>query len=193
MKIMTIVRFSHQVESSNLGRDDTDDLLKLISDRRSTGGNTGGFYDNWNDTVGSNTSNKTTLPFKIHSYHLRVWTTGPCIVFSSDVEQYGMVATGGEEDTRFNQVNISNDTVKKWSLTDGGKTWSHLGKDFVYYKKMKSKSGKTYRKRMGNPRFYNNKSFKLQIKNIDPNTTPSDVAYYAIIEGVLEYDAQGPT
>lgn len=186
---MTIVRFSHQIESSNLGRDDTDDLFNLISDRSVTGDVRGGFYDNWNDTAGSNTINKTTTPFKLHSYSVRVWTTGPCILYSSDVEQYKMA--NPNNDTTFRQFNISNDTIKKWTLTDGGRTWSHLGKKFVTRKRMSGKRG-SYTKTVGRPRYYNNKEFKIQLKNIDPNTTPQDVAYYAIIEGILEYDAVAP-
>ena len=100
-----------------------------------------------------------------------------------------MVDQGGQEDTSFNQLNLANRTIKKWTLCDGGKTWSHLGKDFVRYKKVWDHDLKRkVSKRVGSPRSYMNKAFKLQLKNVDPNTTPQDVAYYAIIDGVLEYD-----
>lgn len=185
---MTIVRFSHQLESSNLGRDDTDDLIQLISNRFELS-QSGGFADSWNDTIPSQTVNSTGTLFKLHSYHVRVWTTGPCVLYSSDIEQYKMVDQGGQEDTSFNQLNILNRTIKKWTLTDQGRTWSHLGKDFVRYRMEYDRDlKKKISKKVGSPRTYNNKAFKLQIKNIDSNTTPQDVAYYAIIEGVLEYD-----
>jgi len=186
---MTSVRFSHQVESSNLGKGDIDDLFNLVSNRGITSGTTGGFADNWNDAGPSSGSNVTTTPFKLMSYHIRVWTTRPCILWSSDVEQYRSVQLGTSNDTSFNQFNLANSTVKKWTLTDGGKVWSHLGKDFIKSVTRKSKSGKKYTEKVGRARYYNNKEFKLQIKNIDPNTTPQDCAYYAIIEGRLEYDA----
>jgi hypothetical protein len=183
---MTIVRFSHQIESSNLGRDDTDDLFRLTSNRAETTP-TGGFADNWHDQTASGLNNITQNPFKLHWYSVKIWTTGPIVLWSSDVEQFKMA--NPNNDTLFNQFNIANDTIKKYTLTDGGKTWSRMGKAFVTSKRMTSKSGKSYTKRMGRPRYYNNKQFKLQVKNIDPSTSPSDIAYYAIIEGVLEYDA----
>ena len=176
---MTIVKFSHQIESSNLGRDDIDDLFKLTSNRAQTVP-VGGFASNWNATGPSNTNNITETPFKLHWYNVKIWTTGPVVLWSSDVEQYRMVQLGGENDTSFNQFNLANDTVKKYTLTDGGKTWSRLGKAFVYKSKGQWK---------GRARKYDNASFKLQVKNIDPNTTPQDIAYYAIITGKLEYDA----
>ena len=185
---MVKVRFSHQIESSNLGRDDTDDLLKLTSNRFDLTA-TGGFFDNWNDTIPSQTDNSTSSPFKLHDYHVRVWTTGPCVLYSSDVEQYKMVDQGGSNDTSFNQLNIANRTIKKWTLCEQGRTWSHLGKDFVRYSSYFSKKmNKKMSKRVGRPRTYDNKQFKVQLKNIDPNSTPQDVAYYAIITGTLEYD-----
>lgn len=179
---MTIVRFSHQIESSNLGRDDVDDLFKLTSNRAEpTGQPTGGFLDNFSDTGPSNTNNISLTPFKLHWYSVKIWTTGPVVMWSSDVEQFRMVQVGNSNDTSFNQFNLANDTIKNYELTDGGKTWSRMGKAFVRKVKGEWK---------GRPRTYNNKSFKLQVKNIDPNTTPQDIAYYAIIQGKLEYDAQ---
>ena len=186
---MTIVKFSHQIESSNLGKDDVDDLFKLTLDRTLTAG-VGGFADDWDDAVPSNTENSSPLPFKLHNYFIRVWTNRPCILWSSDVEQYYMVKTGGSNDTSFNQLNISNRTIKKWTLTEEGRTWASLGSTFVKYKKRKSRNGRMYTERVGSPRTYNNKQFKLQLKNVDPSTTPLDCAYYAIITGTLEYDAQ---
>ena len=176
---MTMVRFSHQIESSNLGRDDIDDLFRLTSNR-AEGAAIGGFADNWSDTGSSNTNNITQTPFKLHWYSVKIWTTGPVILWSSDVEQYRMVQLGGTNDTSFNQFNLANDTVKKYELTDGGKTWSRMGTAFVR---------KVNGKWKGRPRTYDNKSFKLQVKNIDPNTETQDIAYYAIIQGKLEYDA----
>jgi hypothetical protein len=109
-------------------------------------------------------------------------------MWTSDVEQYKMA--NAANDTSFNQFNIANDTIKKYTLTEGGKTWSKLGKAFVRNKKMMSKSGRSYTKRVGRPRYYNNQQFKIQVENLDPTTQTQDIAYYAIIEGVLEYDAQ---
>ncbi len=185
---MVKVRFSHQIESSNLGRDDTDDLFIMTSNRFDLS-QTGGFADNWNDTIPSQTSNSTVSNFKLHSYHVRVWTTGPAVLYSSDVDQYKMASLGGAIDTSFNQLNIANRTIKKYTLTDGGRTWAHLGKDFVRYQKYFSKKmKKQMSKKVGSPRNYDNKQFKIQITNKDPNTTPQDIAYYAIISGVVEFD-----
>jgi hypothetical protein len=184
---MTIVRFSHKIESSNLGRGDVDDLFKLTSNRAEAAP-TGGFADNWHDQTASNTNNISPTPFKLHWYRVQIWTTGPVVMWTSDVEQYKMA--NAANDTSFNQFNIANDTIKKYTLTEGGKTWSKLGKAFVRNKKMMSKSGRSYTKRVGRPRYYNNQQFKIQVENLDPTTQTQDIAYYAIIEGVLEYDAQ---
>lgn len=185
---MTIARFSHQLESSNLGHTEENDLISLTANRWSSAP-TGGFADNWHDQSGSNTANVSETPFKLLWYSVRVWTTRPCIVWSSDVEQYRSVQAGGANNTDFNQFNIANDTVKKWTLTDGGRTWSKLAKTFVSKKRMKTKNGRVYYKTVGKPRYYNNKQFKIQIQNIDPNTTPQDCAFYSIVEGAIEYDA----
>lgn len=185
---MAIARFSHQIESSNLGKDDTDNLYTMTANRYTTVP-TGGFYDNWHDQTPSNTDNVSTTPFRILWYSVRIWTTRPCVMWSSDVEQYRAVQEGSTNNTNFTQFNIANDTIKKWTLTDGGRTWSKLSKAFVSTKTMTGKSGRKYKKTVGKPRYYNNKQFKLQVKNIDPRTTPEDCAYYAIIEGAVDYDA----
>lgn len=185
---MTIARFSHQLESSNLGKGDVDDLFMMTANRFDATP-TGGFIDNWHDQGPSNSDNTSCTPFKILWYSVRVWTTQPCILWSSDVEQYQAVSLGATNDTSFTQFNIANDTVKKWTLTDGGRTWSKLSKAFVSTKRMTGKNGKRYTKTVGKPRYYNNKQFKLQITNVDPRTNTEDSAYYAIIEGAVDYDA----
>jgi len=181
---MVFVRATSQLESQDFDRDETNDLFQIISARDRPV--TGGFTDAWDDPAsgGGAVENSNNTPVKLHYYKVRVFTTKPCVLYSSTVENYNLArqAPAGA-DTTFNQVNIANNTVRKWTTTVDGGYWSFLTKNWT--KRVWSKK----RNRMitvGDARYMNNEAFKIQLKNIDP--AQLNCHYYAIVEVGLEYD-----
>ena len=173
------------LESQSLEKDETNTLFQLTSE--STNAVSGGFADGWDDdTSGDNTPNNNNTPFKIHYYRLRVWSSKPCAIWSSQVNNYHLASQApGGTDTRFNQQNISNNTIKKWELTDQGRSWSRLMKSFT--RRVWSKKRKKYIT-VGKPLYVRNAALKWQIKNLDPSVAGSDSSYYGVVEVGLEYD-----
>ncbi|AXH78752.1 MAG: hypothetical protein [Circular genetic element sp.] len=175
---MTRVKILSAIEGSNVAKNDTKTLFELSNDRTDIA--TGGFLDNWDATVSSNANNSPT-PFKLISYKLRVYTSKPCIIYSAVAENLRVAKTApGGVDTDFHQRTMANGIIKKFSLTNYGRTWSTLSA------RPKSPSGR-------GPQRFNDATWKLQLKNIDPvfHSVPEDhdAAYYAVIEAVIDYDA----
>lgn len=167
---MTYVTPVIMVESQAHERDETDDLLHISSDRDATV--TGGFWDNWDRTPGEVTAvenNSPTAVF-IHSYRLRVFTTKPCILYSSQVDNFRLakLAPGGP-DTSFSQAKVADKTIKKWTTTVDGGYWCFLKVKFQKRLKLE------------------NAVWKLQMKNIDPAGNTN--SYYSIAEFAMTYDA----
>lgn len=166
------------IENNNLQIGETNTMFELSNDRTDIA--TGGFYDNW-DAVISNNANNSPTPFKLISYKLRVWTSKPCIIWSACAENLRVAKTSpAGVDTDFNQRTMSNGIIRKWSMTKAGGFWSTLKAS------PKSPSGR-------GPQRFNDATWKLQIKNVDPafHSDPSihDASWYAIIECVIDYDA----
>lgn len=180
---MTFVRATTRLESDNLEKDETNTLMNLISSRDESV--TGGFYDSWDSSgSGGGYDNRNNTPFKLHYYRLRIFTTKPCIIYSSTVKNYSLArqAPGGIN-TGFTQENIANGTVKKWQTTVDGGYWSKLSHEWT--KRVWSKK----HNRMitvGDPKYMNNEIFKLQVMNIDPASLSSHFA--SVIEMGIEYD-----
>lgn len=183
---MTFVRAFSALESQDFDKGEYNSLIELISDRN--GSMSGGFVDQWDDLEPTTNINSSPAPFKIHYYRLRVYTSIPCVIYSSQVDNYWLAkqAPGGV-DTLFNQLNMANNVVRKWDTTVTGGPWSKLSHSFT--KRVWSKRRKHY-VTVGKPLYMNDSVFKLQIKNIQPETAPAPGKYYAIVEVGLEYDAQ---
>lgn len=175
---MTRVKILSALETSNLEKNETNTLFELSNDRTEIA--TGGFYDNW-DAVVSNNANNSPTPFKLISYKLRVWTSKPCIIYSAVAENLRVAKTAPSGvDTDFHQRTMANGIIRKFSLTNEGRTWATLSA------RPKSPSGR-------GPQRFNDATWKLQIKNVDPvwHSTPEDheAAVYAVIEAIIDYDA----
>ncbi len=183
---MVFVRATAQLESADLARDETNTLMNIISCRDCTVD--GGFLDAWDDNgPGENINNTNNTPVKLHYYRVRVFTTKPCVLYSSTVDNYDLanLAPGGV-DTSFTQKNIANNVVRKWQTTVDGGYWSRLSKEWT--KRVWSKKHKKMIT-VGSPKYMNNEVFKLQLKNIDPAGLAGH--YYAIVEIGLDYDQAG--
>lgn len=173
------------LESADLAKDSTDTLFQLTSEP--TNAVSGGFADGWDDdTSGDNTPNNNNTPFKIHYYRLRIWTSKPCAIWSSQVNNYHLASQApGGVDTRFNQQNISMGTIKKWQMTAEGGYWSKLNKQFSH--RIWDKRKKRYVTR-GKPLYVRDAALKWQVKNLDPKDPPSVAQYYGVVEVGIEYD-----
>lgn len=178
---MTYLRALRKQESSNLAKDDIDDLLILKQDRDSLPD--GVFrYDGTSSPRESNSK----VPYKLISYKLRIWTSEPCMVWSSEYGSLEMVDLGGHsDDTNIIAENFANGVIKKHTLTDRGRSWSVLEHKFCG--SYKDKSGRW--KKWGKPRYMKDNKFKIQVQNLCPNTATADSSYWAIIEYHLDYDA----
>lgn len=191
---MTFARVFTSVESQNLLNNVTNSLIELSSDRNAL--STGGFFDNWDDSTTTDVENNSAVPFKLHYYRVRVYVNQPCVIYTSDVENLRLAKTApGGTDTAFTQRNMANSIIKKWTLTNGavtgatgfggGGVWSYLAKHWT--KRIKTKKGW---KTVGSPAYYNDKMFKVQIKNLSPNDNTAEYRY--IGEYGVEYDATSP-
>lgn len=165
---MTYVRTSVEVESQSLERDETNSLIELSSDR--TLPITGGFLDNWDDQILSNNLNNTQTELKLHWYRVRVFTTKPCVLYSSELKDIRLanLAPGGP-DTTFNQMNMSNGVIKKFETTVDGGFWSELKHTFKTKRNLKDCM------------------WKIQLVNKDP--AGQDSMFYGIVEFGITYDA----
>lgn len=171
---MTRVKILSAIESTNFIKNETNTVFELSNDRTDIA--TGGFFDNWDATVSSNHNNSPT-PFKLISYKLRIFTTVPSVIYSACAENLRVAKTApAGVDTDFHQRTMANGIIKKFSLTNMGGTWATLSA------RPKSPSGR-------GPQRFNDATWKLQVKNINPEPAPVEAAYYAIIEAVIDYDA----
>jgi hypothetical protein len=172
------VRILSLIESDNLVKNETNTLFELSADR--TDAVSGGFQDNWDSVVSSNANNSPT-PFKLISYRLRVYTNQPCVIWSACAENLRVAKLSPSGvDTDFNQRSTANGIVKKWNITSGGGFWSTL------QARPKNPKGT-------GPQRFNDATWKLQIKNINPAyNIEYEASYYACIEAVIDYDATSP-
>lgn len=178
---MTYLRALRKMESSNLGKDDIDDIVTLTQDRDI---NSGGIFSQ--DGTAAPALSNSKVPYKLIGYDIRVWTTQPCLLWTSEYGSLEMVELGGgSENTGIIAENLANSVVKKYTLTDGGKTWSHLSHKFCG--SYKDKRGRW--QKWGKPRYMRDNKFKIQIQNLDPRTATQDSAYYVIVTYEVEYDA----
>ena len=166
----------NQIESPNLVKGETNTLFEASCDRTDIA--TGGFYDNWDDGGATDNNNNSPTPYKLHSYKLRVFTTKPCVIYSAVAENLRVAKLSPSGvDTAFSQRSMSNGIIKKWSQTTNGGYWSFLEA------RPRGRNGK-------GPQILNDATWKLQIKNVDPEILPEDACkYYAIIECEISYDA----
>lgn len=172
------------LESADLAKDETNSFIEISSERSHTV--SGGFADAWDDATSGDVQNNNNTPIKLHYYRLRVWTSKPCVIYSSQVNNYHLAAdhpTG--VDTSFEQNNIANNTIKKWQMTAEGGYWSVLS--HAWTRRVWSKK-KRHHVTVGKPLYLNNAICKWQIKNLDPKDPPSVAQYYGIIEVGIEYD-----
>lgn len=180
---MTYLKTIWKQESSNLGKDDIDDLIILRQDRdiASTG-----LFQSDGSSPYSTFDNNSKTPYKLISYDVKVWTSLPCLLWSSEYGALEMVQGNppGADDTNIIAENVANGIIKKFTLTDHGRTWSRLGKKFQY---SYNTSGKWHRG--GKARYMRDNKFKLQIQNLDPQTETQNASYYAIVTVEVDYDA----
>ncbi len=157
-----------KVESQSLDRDETNSVIELSSNRNAA--TSGGFLDNWDDEGSTDIQNNTPAGLKLHWYRVRLFTTKPCVVYSSEVKDIrlaSMSPTG--VDTTFNQTNMANKVIKKFETTVDGGFWSELKHTFKV------------------PRKLDDCMWKIQLVNRDPAQNASH--YYAIVEFGITYDA----
>ena len=181
---MTFVRTLKLTEGI-IAPDATTDLFKVSSDARDTV--KGGFLDDWDDagtppSGSGELDNNSTTPVKLLYYRVRVYTDKPMVLYSSQTENYSLtkLAPGGT-DTTFSQWNVTNGVIRKWTLTDEGRTWSELKHSFYPKRGRKSKS------RHGDGNLLQDALWKLQIFNT--GVQEGDGKYYAIIETHMDYDS----
>lgn len=168
---MTYVRAVAFRESGSLERDGIADLIQLSSDR--TDSASGGFLNNWDAEVLTGNVANTPNPFNLIWYRARLYTSVPCVLYSSEVETLNLAKTApAGVDTTFNQLNLANKVIKKWTTTSTVGNWSFL------------KAGGSRKKPLSK---LDNSLWKVQLKNIDPHG--GDAYYYGIVEFGLEYDA----
>jgi hypothetical protein len=67
------------MESSNLGKDDIDDIVTLTQDRDI---NSGGIFSQ--DGTAAPALSNSKVPYKLIGYDIRVWTTQPCLLWTSE-------------------------------------------------------------------------------------------------------------
>jgi len=187
----------NRLESTNLNHNSTDSLVELRADRPHAA--LGGFSDNWDDTANnSDNIHSSPTPWKMHYYRCRIFINQPSVVYSSEIRNYDLASQAlGGADSSFDQRNLANGFIKKWTLTNGAVTgpagatgfggggkWSYLGHNFT--KRVWSKKKGRY-VTVGKPRYFNDACFKIQVKNLSP--VDADATYTAIIEYGLDYDA----
>lgn len=165
---MTYVRAFGAVESQTLERDEVNSLIELSSDRNEV--TSGGFLDNWDDATTTNVENNTPADLFLHWYRVRIYTTQPCIIYSSEVKDIRLarLAPGGVE-TSFTQRNMANDIIKKWETTVDGGIWSEIKHTFKTKRSLKDAL------------------WKIQVVNKDP--VGHDAMYLGIVEFGITYDA----
>ncbi len=185
---MTFVRTLKLKQSADLDPDSITNLLTISTD--ATSSRTGGFLDDWDDSgyppSGSGEEeNNSTTPVNLLYYRVRVFTDKPMILYSSQVDNYSLtrLAPSGT-DTTFNQWNVTNGVIKKWTFTNDGGTWSELKHSF--YPSKRRKKSMSGRDREGN--ILKNAIWKLQL--FHPGAQEGVGKYYAIIETHMDYDAQ---
>lgn len=164
----TYVRTFNAVESQSLERDETNSIVELSSDRNAS--TYGGFLDNWDDATTTNVTNNTPAGLKLHWYRVRLFTTKPCVVYSSEVKDIRLarLAPGGV-DTAFTQRNMSNGVIKKFETTVDGGYWSELKHTFKKARDM------------------TDALWKIQVVNKDPAGLESN--FIAFVEFGITYDA----
>ncbi len=184
---MTFVRTLKLQQSGNMEPDTIQDLFKVSSD--ATASRSGGFLDDWDDagmppSGSGEQENNSTTPVNLLYYRVRIYTDKPMILYSSQVDNYSLtrLAPGGT-DTTFSQWNMTNGVIKKWTLTDEGRTWSELKHSF--YPSKKRKKSASGRHDSGNE--LKNAVWKLQLFN--PGAQEGTGLYYAIIEAHMDYDS----
>ncbi len=148
-------------------RDETISVIELSSNRSAL--TTGGFLDNWDDEISSDVENNTQGSLFLHWYRFRCFTSQPSIIYSSEVKDIRLASLAGNVDTTFNQVNMANGLIKKWEMTEQGRTWSEIGHTF---KKKRS---------------LDDAMWKIQIVNKDP--AGMDSMFFGIVEFGITYDA----
>ena len=181
---MTYVKYLLKKESENHERDAIVDLLVLQNDRDTV--NSGVFE---HDGRVTHVTNNSSVPFKLISYTTRVWTTSPSALWSSEAGNLEHSIPGFN--TGLETENVANGIIKKWTMTDQGRTWSILHHRFCGTKPVFSKKqGKWVGIKWGAPRYMKDNIFKIQLQNVDPRPTDPTQAYYSITTVELDYDAQ---
>ena len=183
---MTFVRTLVRRESQNFSEDENITMFSITSDRTQVA--SGGFTDNWDDTTsGGEATNSNQLPVHLYYYRVRVWTNKPCILYSSVVENYNLAkqAPAGT-DTSFNQLNMSNGVIKKWTMTENNGVWAELKHNFRKRPYFDKKKGK-WVARKAEPFYLNNAIWKIQLYNV--GIEPVVGSYYCIVEAHFDYDA----
>ena len=181
---MTFVKVLNLRESQTQVRDQHDSLLRIVVDRDAPA--TGGFIDNWDreSTEPTAIQHQSPTPVKIWSYRVRLYTTEPTILYSSQVDNYWLAkqAPAGVN-TDFSQLSMANGLLKKWTYCVDGGYWSKLDHRFAYLKK-----GKNGRKKMiGTPLTLNDAIWKIQTVNKSPTSATNK--YYGTVEFEMSYDA----
>lgn len=180
---MTYLKFMYKQESENHDRDEIDDLFILKNDRDI---NPSGLF--LNAATNGALLNNSKTPYKLISYTTRVWTTSPSLLWSSEASNLEHSQAGFN--TGLETENVANGIIKKYTLTDQGRTWSILHHRFCGTKPVFSKKHKKWVGiKWGEPRYMKDNIFKIQLQNVDSRGAHPDQAYYAITTVEIDYDS----